>query len=626
MSQEEKYLKKEKKRTYSDCSSDDEFEDDESTDEEYIFIPKDKEEKKIIELQPNMRETDIFFFRQLNKRQKKDVLLELGNITTIYDKKKPYLFKILDMKVSLSNKAELLDKIKRIDINSNSKFGEWIEQVFKIPFGIYIKEEMNLNTSKKDISKFLNDCHQTLDNCIYGHSIAKNKILQVIAQNISNSNPEGIILGLKGPMGNGKTTLIEKGVSTILNRPFSHISLGGANDASFLEGHSYTYEGSLWGKIADILIKSKCMNPIIYFDELDKVSCSSKGDEIINILIHLTDPSQNKFFQDKYFGNLDLDLSKCIFIFSYNNSCCINPILMDRITEIETKGFKLDDKCHIANSFLLPSILNEVGFKANEIVFDDNVIEYIIENYTNEGGVRKLKEKLFEIVREINLRKLKNNKQIKYVSIKIVKDIFSHLYSIYPCKIHSSSEIGKINGLYATSNNTGGILPIEVKKIPFTDNKTNIMITGNQGNIMKESIEVANTLAKNLIADKNKMSSLHIHCAEASSRKEGPSAGTAITICIISALLEIPIYNDIGITGEIDLNGNILEIGGLEDKLFGAKKAGIKKVYCPLENKHHLKKIMKEHKYLVDKDFKVVCVNHISEVLDRCLEKNNYKF
>ena len=240
---------------------------------------------------------------------------------------------------------------------------------------------------------------------------SRNRILwSEIGKWIKNPKSQGNVLAIQGPMGNGKTTLIEKGLSKALNRPFKYISLGGATDSSYLVGHSYTYEGSIWGKISDILIKSKCMNPIIYFDELDKVSNTPKGDEIINTLIHLTDPSQNVHFQDRYFMGLDFDVSRCIFIFSYNEGHKINKILKDRITEIHTKGFNVNEKIIIAKDYLLPDICKNVGIPKNKIKFDKHILDFIIQTYTYEGGVRGLKKLLFEIVLEINLRNLNKQK------------------------------------------------------------------------------------------------------------------------------------------------------------------------------------------------------------------------
>jgi hypothetical protein len=203
------------------------------------------------------------------------------------------------------------------------------------------------------------------------------------------------------------TSLVKEGISKILNRPFAFIALGGATDSSFLEGHSYTYEGSTWGKIVQILIDSKCMNPVIYFDELDKISDTPKGEEIAGILTHLTDTSQNSQFHDKYFSEIDFDLSKCLFIFSYNDESKINPILKDRMYRIQTKGYNQKQKTIISNNYLLPKIREQVVFDSNDIIIPDETLHYIIENFCNkEDGVRNLKRCLEIIHTKLNLYRL----------------------------------------------------------------------------------------------------------------------------------------------------------------------------------------------------------------------------
>ena len=203
------------------------------------------------------------------------------------------------------------------------------------------------------------------------------------------------------------TSLVKEGISKILNREFAFIPLGGATDSSYLEGHSYTYEGSMWGKIVDILIRSKSMNPVIYFDELDKISETPKGEEIIGILTHLTDTSQNSQFHDKYFAEIDFDLSKCLFIFSYNDPLKVNPILMDRMYKIKTSSYLVKEKIVIANQYLIPKIRYEVNFKDGDIVIPDTTLNYIIENYTDkESGVRNLKRCIEIIYKKLNLYRL----------------------------------------------------------------------------------------------------------------------------------------------------------------------------------------------------------------------------
>ena len=208
-------------------------------------------------------------------------------------------------------------------------------------------------------------------------------------------------------MGTGKTTLVKEGISKILGRDFVFIALGGATDSSFLEGHSYTYEGSTWGKIVDLLIKCKSMNPVIYFDELDKISDTPKGEEIAGILTHLTDTAQNNQFHDRYFSEIEFDLSRCLFIFSYNDESKVNKILLDRMYRIQTQGYNQDQKTTISNKYLLPKICEQVKFEPADITISDETLHYIITNYTDkEDGVRTLKRCLEIIYTKLNLYRL----------------------------------------------------------------------------------------------------------------------------------------------------------------------------------------------------------------------------
>jgi ATP-dependent Lon protease len=217
----------------------------------------------------------------------------------------------------------------------------------------------------------------------------------------------GTAIAIKGPPGTGKTTLIKEGISKILNRPFSLIALGGCGDSGFLDGHDYTYEGSKYGKIIDILIQSQCMNPVILFDELDKISDSSRGAEITGVLTHLTDTTQNSKFCDKYMSEITLDMSRALYIFSYNDERLVNPILKDRMYKIETKGYKLKDKNIIANKYLLPKIRDQSKFDENDINISEDILEYIINNFTDkEDGVRNLKRCLEIIYTKLNLYRL----------------------------------------------------------------------------------------------------------------------------------------------------------------------------------------------------------------------------
>jgi ATP-dependent Lon protease len=253
----------------------------------------------------------------------------------------------------------------------------------------------------------MENANKILDEAVYGLDDVKLQIMQMVGQWISNPKAMGTAIAIKGPMGTGKTSLVKDGISKILGREFAFIALGGATDSSFLEGHSYTYEGSTWGKIVDILVKCKSMNPVIFFDELDKVSDTAKGEEIIGILTHLTDTSQNSKFHDKYFSELEFDLSKCLFIFSYNDERKVNPILKDRMYRIETKGYDSAEKFVISKDYLLPKICEQVKFNKDDIVIPEETIKYLINTHTDgEQGVRNLKRCLEIIYTKMNLYRL----------------------------------------------------------------------------------------------------------------------------------------------------------------------------------------------------------------------------
>jgi ATP-dependent Lon protease len=289
------------------------------------------------------------------------------------------------------------------------KIKSWIDTFMRIPFGIYKNLNVQMSDGVDVCHNFMANAKSTLDDCAYGLNDAKIQIMQMMGQWISNPSALGTAIAIKGPMGTGKTTLVKEGISKILGREFSFIALGGTGDSSFLEGHSYTYEGSTWGKIVQILIDSKCMNPVIYFDELDKVSDTPRGEEIIGILTHLTDTSQNNQFHDKYFTEVDFDLSKCLFIFSYNDESKVNPILRDRMYRIQTKGYETKEKIVIAKNHLLPKIREQVNFTEEDIIVPDETIQYLAsskEHTKGEDGVRNLKRCLEIIYTKLNLFRL----------------------------------------------------------------------------------------------------------------------------------------------------------------------------------------------------------------------------
>ena len=393
-------------------------------------IKKDKEEKekeneemkknckKFITLIKNKSKfNDIKYFKSLSIEKQNIIIDNLKEINKYNKIDKPYRISLIEKNMPNHFKSIALKKINSFN-NMDPCNGEyykiknWIDGFMQIPFGNYSKLPLQMSDGLDKCSEFLDNSKKILDECVFGLENAKMQILQYIGQWLVNPNTIGTAIAIKGPPGTGKTTLIKEGISKILNRPFGFIALGGATDSSFLEGHSYTYEGSVWGKVVDLLIQSKCMNPIIYMDELDKISNSPKGDEITGILTHLTDTTQNDKFHDKYFSSIDFNLSKSLFIFSYNDESKINPILKDRMYRIKTEGFKPKDKLTIAKKYIIPKIEKNLQFKPNDIIFDDICLKYIIEKYTeDEKGVRNLKRCIEIIFTKINLFRLskKNN-------------------------------------------------------------------------------------------------------------------------------------------------------------------------------------------------------------------------
>jgi len=356
----------------------------------------------------NYSDNNTKYFKNLNKETKLNYIKQLNNIKNINNSFVPLKFKILNSNMTIQTKSIAIcniEKLEDIDYNSGEyiKMEQWISSLVKIPFGIYNKlpiDNLSTNYQKK---KFLKNSNNSLNNSIYGHQEAKNNILQILAKWIVNPDSSGNILALQGPMGNGKTTLVKEGISKAIGRPFAFIALGGSSDASYFDGHNFTYEGSRWGRIIDILIEMKCMNPVIYFDELDKISDTPRGDEVIHLLTHITDLTQNNCYQDKYFPGVNIDLSKVLFIFSFNDESKINRILKDRMQVIRTKGFTTKDKINIVNDYLLKQI--NVNYNSNDkVIFNNDIITYIIENYTeNEEGVRNLKRCLEDIISKINM-------------------------------------------------------------------------------------------------------------------------------------------------------------------------------------------------------------------------------
>ena len=357
---------------------------------------------------------DIGYFKGLTPRAQDRLLTKLQNKVSPPEPAVPLKFQILAKEVPAEVERVAMAKymaLTNIDPSTTEyyKTSQWIHGYTELPLGIYKDLPVKLEDGAAACGTFVSSVREHMDGAIYGHDEAKLQIMQFVSSWIANPQAAGNVLSIHGPPGVGKTTLVKDGVAKALGRPFHFITLGGATDASYLDGHSYTYEGSTWGRIVDVLIKSKCMNPVIYFDELDKVSETPKGEEINNLLIHLTDQSQNCHFQDKYFAGVDLDLSRCLFIFSHNAHERVNPILRDRMYNIQVGGFGMKEKLVIAEKYLLPEALHDVNL-FEKIGVGKEILTYIVENYTGEEkGVRELKRCIQTVISKVNLLRFYND-------------------------------------------------------------------------------------------------------------------------------------------------------------------------------------------------------------------------
>jgi ATP-dependent Lon protease len=382
--------------------------------DELTYKQKRKNSKKFRKLLRRKSSTnDLDYFKKnLTIQQQRALIDELNEVAKVTAIEKPYKLTLLESDIPRDMKAVALRKVGMLQYmepgcGEYCKLKNWVDAFMQIPFSKNKNLPITIADGVERCHEFMTCAKTRLDTAVYGLNDAKMQIMQMVGQWIANPAAIGTAVAIHGPPGTGKTSLVKEGISKILGRDFAFIALGGATDSSFLEGHSYTYEGSMWGKIVDILIRCKSSNPVIYFDELDKISETSKGEEIVGILTHLTDTSQNSEFHDKYFSEVAFDLSKCLFIFSYNDESRVNPVLLDRMYKIRTTGYSTKDKTFIAQHHLIPRIRAEVAFAEGDIVIPDSVVEYIVENHTlKEAGVRNLKRCLETVYTKLNLHRL----------------------------------------------------------------------------------------------------------------------------------------------------------------------------------------------------------------------------
>ncbi len=523
--------------------------------------------------------------------------------------------KIKATKIPPEIKKKLLKENNRLQemgsmAPESSYIRTYLENVIELPWGKYSSSTISLKKSQT----ILNRDH-------YGLKDIKERILEYLAviklkNQQKNQVPTTNILCFIGPPGVGKTSL-GKSIANALGREFIRASLGGIRDEAEIRGHRRTYVGAMPGRIVNGIKDAKSMNPVFMLDEVDKIGSDYRGDPSAALLEAL-DPEQNNSFTDHYL-DFPLDLSKVFFILTGNTSSTIPYALRDRLEIINFSGYTEEEKFHIAKNYLIKKQLDANGLNTKQITpLEESTLRFLIDKYTREAGVRSLDRVIASLFRKIAKKVVTSKtKEINLNNKTLLKKYLG------PVKFSSQlrgkkDEIGVSTGLAWTSVG-GDILFIEVNIMP---GKGQLILTGKLGSVMKESAQAAisfvRSQAKNwgIKSDFHKID-IHIHVPEGATPKDGPSAGVTITTALISALKNEPIPREIGMTGEITLRGNVLEIGGLKEKSIAAHRAGLKTIFIPFENKKSLVEIPKE----VKKDIKFIPVSHYNEIYKRIFKK-----
>ncbi len=494
-----------------------------------------------------------------------------------------YINDIMDLPLDEKSKDKLLkeaDKLTKLPPSSQEAFviKNYLDTVLDLPWGKYSKAKLTMDKAEAVLEKE----H-------YGLKKVKERILEFLAVHMLNPEIKGQIICLSGPPGIGKTS-IAKSIAKAMGRKYARVSLGGVRDEADIRGHRKTYVGAMPGRIITALTQAGTANPLILFDEIDKLSSDIKGDPS-SAMLEVLDSEQNNAFRD-HFIEVPFDLSKAVFLTTANNTSAIPAPLLDRMEVIELPSYTAEEKFHIAKEHLIPKQLKEHGLKSTQLKINDSAINDIIEFYTKEAGVRTLERKIASLCRKA-ARKIATG-EAKRVSIK--SDNLKEYLGIkkYLEDISSkTNQVGVVNGLAWTS--VGGVLmPLEVIVLKGTG-KTEV--TGSLGDVMKESSRIAVSYVRSVAEKYNinpefyKENDIHIHAPEGAVPKDGPSAGVTMTTALISALANIPVRADVAMTGEITLHGKVLPIGGLREKTMAAYKAGKKTVIIPAANKPDLEEV-----------------------------------
>lgn len=497
-----------------------------------------------------------------------------------------YSVKLEKLELPSLTKNKIISEIKKLDYTTdispeNAMIRNYLEWILNLPWHKCDEENKDL----ADIKAKLDESH-------YGLEEIKTRILEYVALKNNNEDIKSPIICLVGPPGTGKTS-IAKNIAYALNRKFYKISVGGLNDSSELMGHRRTYMGSNPGKIIQGLRKCNSKNPVFLIDEIDKLTINAKDDPASSLL-DILDKEQNSEFIDNYIEE-PFDLSKVFFLLTANTTESIPEALKDRLEIINLSSYATYEKINIAKKYLIPKILEENKIPNKIISISDEMLEYLITHYTKEAGVRELNRTLEKIIRKLVVLD-KFNERTKISRVKLKEYLGIPKYEYLENKKHDL--VGKVNALGITSGG-GMIIPVEAC---LYDGKGLFTITGMLGKVMEESTKVALSFIKahqkefGLKDFYFNIKDIHIHFLESSLKKDGPSAGVAITTSILSLILNKKVNNTIAFTGEISLNGDILKVGGIKEKIIGAYNNNITTIYIPASNEFDLEEIPSEIK------------------------------
>ena len=577
------------------------------------------------------------------KEQLKQIQKELGGDSNRDSELDEYRQKLESIKKFITKEVhkeiqKQINKLSRMhqDSADANVLQNYLEVVLEIPFGQYSKQDLEIEVVEKQLDKDHYALEKPKERIVEYFAVRKllemrkNKGLQ---SEQDTAGAKGTILCFYGPPGVGKTSLANS-IALALKRKLVRIALGGLEDVSELRGHRRTYIGAMPGRIVQGLIDAKEMNPVVVLDEIDKIRNSFRGDPS-SVLLEILDPEQNKEFRD-YYANFDLDLSQVIFIATANDISAIPAPLRDRMEFININSYTPNQKEQIAKKYLIPQEIKKHGLQSKEISFTQGAIKLLIEKYTREAGVRNLRRKIAEILRKVAKQILQNNTEKIQITPKNLPDYLDKIVFEFE-NASKTAEVGLVNGLAWTSVG-GDVLKIEALKIR---GKGSLNLTGNLGDVMKESAKIAYSYVKSLIdngtlkidakqipltqEEKDKHAHLspneiynrfdvHLHVPEGATPKDGPSAGIAIASALSSLLTNKKVRGDIAMTGELTLRGKVLPIGGLQEKLIAAYKSGMKEVLIPKKNfERDLDEIPQE----VKDGLKIYPVSTFKEVLAR---------